>query len=39
MTSIILLIMRLDAFDRFSGYFQQDCLGTFPEIFYGYLSL
>ena len=24
---------------RFSGYFQQHCLGTFPETFWGYLIL
>ena len=30
---------RLEASNRFSGYFQQDCFGTFPEIFWGYLML
>jgi len=30
-------LLRLDASNRFSSYFQQNCLGTFPEIFWGYL--
>jgi len=38
---VFLILLRLDASYRFgfSGYFQQDCLGTFPEIFWGYLIL
>jgi len=34
-----LFLLRLDASNRFSGCFQQVCLGTFPEIFWGYLIL
>jgi len=32
-----LFLLRLEASYRFSGYFQQDCLDTFPEIFWVYL--
>ena len=31
--------LRLDGSNRFSGHLQQDCLGTFPEIFWGDLIL
>jgi len=34
-----LFLLRLDAYNRFCGYFQQDYLGTFPEIFLGYIIL
>ena len=32
-------LLRLDGSNRFSGHLQQDCPGTFPEIFCGYLIL
>ena len=35
----ILFLLRLDGYNRFSRHFQQDCLGTFPEIFWGYFIL
>ena len=34
-----LFLLWLDGSSCFSGQFQQDCLGTFPEIFWGYLIL
>ena len=34
-----LFLLWLDGSSRFSGHFQQNCLGTFPEIFWGYLIL
>jgi len=35
----LFLFLRLGGPNRFSGHFQQDCLGTFPEIFWGDLIL
>ena len=32
-------LLRLDGSNRFSGHFQQDCLGTFPEILWVYLIM
>ena len=34
-----LFLLRLDASNRSCSYFKQDCFGTFPEIFWGYLIL
>jgi len=34
-----LFLLRLDASNRFYGYFQQDCLGTLPQIFWSYFIL
>jgi len=34
-----LFLLRLGGSNRFSGHFQQDCLGTFPEIFWRYLII
>ena len=34
-----LFLLRLDGSSRFSGHFQQDCLGTFSEIFWGHVIL
>jgi len=34
-----LFLLRIRTSNHFSGYFKQDCLGTFPEIFCGYLIL
>jgi len=35
----VFFLLRLGASHGLSGYFQQDCLGTFPEIFWGYFIL
>ena len=36
---LFLFLLRLDASNRFCGYFQQVCIGTFSEIFWDYLIL
>jgi len=38
-SDIHFFLFWLDVSNLFSGYFQQDCLYTFPEIFWGYLIL
>jgi len=34
-----IFLLRLDGSNRFYGHLRQDCLGTFPEIFWGDLIL
>jgi len=38
-SDIHFFFLRLDGSNRFSGHLQQDCLRTFPEIFWGDLIL